>query len=218
MYNRRLCQAILSIWSWSLLQFTLVLTATKGRRDQSGVVEEKHYPDEPEPCCNPDVYGIIISIAMQDIPFLILRMLLIFKYSVLSYSNMFFTCKNSLVIALLLYRLVMVQFEKRQELKKKNIILMSESASGFRLITNSTSAPSLYSIGSTRKTYPREKQSAEADIAVNFVMRRHVSFDDSGRDKSKLMPMTSPINEGNMLTGNVITPFGIVMNDRTSVV
>jgi len=31
---------------------------------------------------------------MQDAPFLVLRMLLIFKYGVLSYTNMFFTCKN----------------------------------------------------------------------------------------------------------------------------
>ena len=32
---------------------------------------------------------------MQDAPFLVLRMLLIFKYGVLSYTNMFFTCKNA---------------------------------------------------------------------------------------------------------------------------
>jgi len=33
--NRDLCVMILSIWSWSLLQFTLVLTATKERKDRS---------------------------------------------------------------------------------------------------------------------------------------------------------------------------------------
>ena len=33
--NRDLCKLILSIWSWSLLQFTLVLTATKERKDTS---------------------------------------------------------------------------------------------------------------------------------------------------------------------------------------
>ena len=30
--NKALCIMVLSIWSWSLLQFTLVLTATKGRK------------------------------------------------------------------------------------------------------------------------------------------------------------------------------------------
>ena len=30
--NKVLCIMVLSIWSWSLLQFTFVLTATKGRK------------------------------------------------------------------------------------------------------------------------------------------------------------------------------------------
>lgn len=30
--NKALCIMVLSIWSWSLLQFTFVLTATKGRK------------------------------------------------------------------------------------------------------------------------------------------------------------------------------------------
>ena len=64
-------------------------------------------------CCSPDVYGIVVSIVMQDAPYLVLRLLLIFRYDVISYSNMFFTCKNTLVILLLLYRLVVVQVEKQ---------------------------------------------------------------------------------------------------------
>ena len=51
---------------------------------------------------------------MQDLPYLVLRLLLIFKYGVLSYTNMFFTCKNTLVITLLLYRLVVVQMERKK--------------------------------------------------------------------------------------------------------
>jgi hypothetical protein len=66
-------------------------------------------------CCTPDVYGIIISIMMQDAPFLVLRMLLIFKYGVLSYTNMFFTCKNTLVCMLLTYRLSVIQLERCNE-------------------------------------------------------------------------------------------------------
>ena len=87
---------------------------------------------EGDSCCTPDVLGIIMSIFMQDGPFLVLRMLLIFKYSVLpvvaspplaccisccgrfkysvfSYTNMFFTCKNTLVCMLLMYRLIVIQ-------------------------------------------------------------------------------------------------------------
>jgi len=73
----------------------------KERKDRSGVLNRKITqqsltPAKQQGCCTPDVYGIIISIMMQDAPFLVLRMLLIFKYSVLSYTNLFFTCKNAL--------------------------------------------------------------------------------------------------------------------------
>ena len=54
---------------------------------------------------------------MQDAPFLVFRLLLIFKYGVVSYSNTFYTCKNTLVYSLLLYRLVVVQVERLQRRK-----------------------------------------------------------------------------------------------------
>ncbi|XP_059145235.1 transmembrane protein 26-like [Physella acuta] len=111
--NELLCMVILGIWSLSLIQFSLVLTATRVRRDRSGLVPVSHLAGY-DGCCNPDVYGIIISICLQDLPFLVLRMLLIFKYNVLSYTNMFFTCKNTIVIVLLIYRLIVVQIERKK--------------------------------------------------------------------------------------------------------
>lgn len=45
---------------------------------------------------------------LQDLPFLCVRLMLIFNYHVVSYTNMFFTSKNTLVIVLLLYRLIVV--------------------------------------------------------------------------------------------------------------
>lgn len=115
-FNKVLCICILGLWSLSLIQFTLVLTAARARRDQSGLVS-RHYNVKKRKygCCAADVYGILISILLQDLPFLVLRILLIFKYNVLSYTNMFFTSKNTLVILLLLYRLVVVFLERRSE-------------------------------------------------------------------------------------------------------
>jgi Transmembrane protein 26 len=117
--DRILCMLILSLWSWSLMQFTLVLTATKERKDRTGLLPSRQKSKNPivptDSCCTPDVYGIIISIMMQDAPFLVLRMLLIFKYGVLSYTNMFFTCKNTLVCMLLTYRLSVIQLERCNE-------------------------------------------------------------------------------------------------------
>ncbi|XP_074655731.1 transmembrane protein 26-like [Tubulanus polymorphus] len=148
-YNRKLCTIILAIWSWSLLQFTMVLTATRARKDQSGLINRVG-DDKNKACCTPDVYGIVISIFMQDAPFLVLRLLLIFKYEVVSYTNMFFTSKNTLVIILLVYRLIVVQctlrkqYKKQQreargeidpkERKKKKNIRLKESSSRQKLI------------------------------------------------------------------------------------
>jgi hypothetical protein len=50
----------------------------------------------------------MISMMLQDAPFLILRLLLIFRYNVVSYTNIFFTAKNSLVLVLQVYRLLVL--------------------------------------------------------------------------------------------------------------
>ncbi|KAH9510390.1 Transmembrane protein 26 [Bulinus truncatus] len=119
-YNKLLCFVILGIWSMSLIQFCLVLTASRVRRDHTGLVPMNHQA-KVDGCCNSELYGIVISICLQDIPFLVLRMLLIFKYYVVSYTNMFFTCKNTIVIILLLYRLVVVQIERKRSAENEEM-------------------------------------------------------------------------------------------------
>ncbi len=53
-----------------------------------------------EICCSLDVWGILINIILQDAPFFVFRVLLIAYYELISYMNIFFTCKNTLVITL----------------------------------------------------------------------------------------------------------------------
>lgn len=56
---------------------------------------------------------------MQDGPFLAFRLILIIHYQIVSYMNIFFTCKNTLVILLQLYRLYVVQTESKSKWNKK---------------------------------------------------------------------------------------------------
>lgn len=56
---------------------------------------------------------------MQDGPFLAFRLILIIHYKIVSYMNIFFTCKNTLVILLQLYRLYVVQSAKKHNRKNK---------------------------------------------------------------------------------------------------
>lgn len=117
-YNRVLCIVILSIWSWSLLQFTLVLTANPNKSKKPKVrVKQGCCHTAKKVCCSVDVWSILINIILQDAPFFTFRLLLIVHYKIISYMNIFFTCKNTLVIILQFYRLIVVQHEKRKGLK-----------------------------------------------------------------------------------------------------
>uniref|UniRef100_A0A182YHH0 Uncharacterized protein n=1 Tax=Anopheles stephensi TaxID=30069 RepID=A0A182YHH0_ANOST len=112
----------LSIWSWSLLQFTIVLSATRARKPRGGGSQPRATgPDGADDtsccnvaCCNIDVWGIALNILLQDAPFLTFRLLIIVHYKIITYMNIFFTCKNTLVILLQLYRLYVVNSENRK--------------------------------------------------------------------------------------------------------
>jgi len=52
-----------------------------------------------------EVFQILVTIIMQDGPFLILRLYLIVQFNVTSEMHIFFTCKNAIVSILLVYRL-----------------------------------------------------------------------------------------------------------------
>lgn len=52
-----------------------------------------------------EVFQILVTLLMQDGPFLVLRLYLIVQYNVVSEMHIFFTCKNAIVSILLVYRL-----------------------------------------------------------------------------------------------------------------
>ncbi|XP_076180449.1 transmembrane protein 26 [Ptiloglossa arizonensis] len=112
----------LGIWAWSLMQFTVVLTATKSRKSRlsSGSAVKKRVHTETS-CCSIDVWGIALNMLLQDGPFLAFRLILIVHYRIVSYMNIFFTCKNTLVILLQLYRLYVVQTENKSKRKKRRL-------------------------------------------------------------------------------------------------
>ena len=130
-YNRVLCIIILSIWSWSLLQFTLVLTnKPKNNKVKLKVKKQGCGHTTRKVCCSVDVWSILINIILQDAPFFTFRLLLILHYKIISYMNIFFTCKNTLVIILQFYRLIVVQAEKHKDLRTSKGDATSKNAAG----------------------------------------------------------------------------------------
>ncbi|XP_077998823.1 transmembrane protein 26-like [Glandiceps talaboti] len=161
-YNKDLIYTTLTLWTWSLMQFTLVVTVTMARKTRLATSQapdpevqtkkllkllriprlnrkvdpmDPNLSREPEPgliipvrpedeeyedlspkcaCLENDVWGIVVTLLLQDGPFLLFRLILIIKYSVVTHMNIFFTIKNILIIILQVYRLVVLHIEKKE--------------------------------------------------------------------------------------------------------
>ncbi len=109
--NMMMVSWILGIWTWSLLQFTLGLTVTKARKPRVASSRDIE-PRMQIMCCETEVWGILATVVMQDGPFLALRLYVLIVYEALNQMMIFFTCKNSLVVLLQFYRLLVVFIEK----------------------------------------------------------------------------------------------------------
>nr|XP_012135766.1 PREDICTED: transmembrane protein 26 [Megachile rotundata] len=167
----------LGIWAWSLMQFTVVLTATKSRKSRlsSGSAVKKRVHTQTS-CCSIDVWGIALNMLLQDGPFLAFRLILIIHYHIVSYMNIFFTCKNTLVILLQLYRLYVVQTENRNKRKKKpemsNISIISRG--------------DIYKDMKSRKTSVerRRKRRRDNDVEANYSHSEETTEEEEQRDSS----------------------------------
>ncbi|XP_017768720.1 PREDICTED: transmembrane protein 26 isoform X2 [Nicrophorus vespilloides] len=164
----------LAIWSWSLMQFTVVLTATKARKSRLSATKTAS-KNATSCCCSIDVWGIALNITLQDAPFLVFRLLIITHFNIISYMNVFFTCKNTLVILLQLYRLYVVYSENHKPKKKKskdfeltNISIISKPA----LFDEDTYRKRDRSRRKPEKRYIEESESNESDSDAYSVERK----------------------------------------------
>lgn len=100
--RRRICSAI----------FKVVIGKYSVQTSSNGLIITPH--SSANCCCSIDAWGIFLNILLQDAPFLAFRLLIIIDYKIITYMNVFFACKNTLVIMLQLYRLVVVHAESRK--------------------------------------------------------------------------------------------------------
>ncbi|XP_070570880.1 transmembrane protein 26-like [Ptychodera flava] len=112
--NEILIIILMGVWSWSLLQFCFVLTATKVRKPRMASQMRTVSITSPTcHCCETEVWAIMLTLLMQDGPYLTTRMYLLVRYNIDSQMMVFFTCKNLLVVLLQLYRLIVLRVEKQ---------------------------------------------------------------------------------------------------------
>ena len=147
--------SVLTLWTWSLMQFPFVLSMQTKSENYSDDEEEesesernfKHKPrkgategEKSTPMrrierkiqwlLQTEGWGICLSLFLQDFPFLIVRLITAFKYKVLTESNYFFISKNALTLFLQMYRLYSLYQEhvetvKREKDRKRQFIMNS---------------------------------------------------------------------------------------------
>ncbi|KAM9855196.1 transmembrane protein 26 [Aulostomus maculatus] len=113
--NRAVVIIGLTLFSWALMQFPLVLTQTrppKGDPPQALLCCPAS-SSALVSCCSSDVWSLLLTVGLQDGPFLLYRLYLMVKEQVLNQLMIFFTCKNILIVLLELYRIFVVQCEQR---------------------------------------------------------------------------------------------------------
>lgn len=126
---------IIAVWCWSLLQIPLGLTAVKQRKPRvTGTIESSDSADGPSDedaskkpcfnlkaycccCCESEIWSMMVSIFMQDGPYLILRLYIMFSSGYIGETLIFFAAKNAIIVALLLYR---VFIKTAQMVRKKS--------------------------------------------------------------------------------------------------
>lgn len=130
---------ILAIWSVSLLQFTIVLTATKRQRarlsrELRGGRGLFHRLTGCQ-CCQSEIWSLLASVILQDGPFLCLRIYCLAGLGIFSQNLVFYTVKNALVVILQSYRLIVLilrctkpGFDDRPVPKAPSVTILSSTA------------------------------------------------------------------------------------------
>lgn len=125
---------ILIAWTMSLLQFPFVMTTSKARKMRVAITtsnsdeevkrlqymascEVKARPKWVQIAGDTDVWAIVLALFLQDIPFVLVRLYLMIEYKLMSYTMIFFTSKNLLVIMLQMYRMVVLVHERYHKAK-----------------------------------------------------------------------------------------------------
>lgn len=117
--NRTVVISGLALFSWALMQFPLVLTQRKPATDEPPRRSSAgasccclSAPASFTSCCSNEVWSLMLTVGLQDGPFLLYRLYLMIQKQVLNQLMIFFTCKNILVVLLDLYRIFVVQCEQ----------------------------------------------------------------------------------------------------------
>ncbi|XP_069804126.1 transmembrane protein 26-like [Dendropsophus ebraccatus] len=122
--NKSITVVGLCLFTWAVMQFTIVLTQTLSTSSVDTETDGRF--DSPSKakncilsvCCTSEVWSVMITVFMQDGPFLIYRLYLVTREGVFSDSMTFFICKNILAVIIQVYRVVVFLCKENRKIKK----------------------------------------------------------------------------------------------------
>ncbi|XP_075135742.1 transmembrane protein 26-like [Leptodactylus fuscus] len=122
--NQTITVVGLCLFSWAIMQFTLILTQTLSSSSEDPEVGERGHSSSGVKncvmtlCCTSEVWSVLITVLMQDGPFLVYRLYLVTREGVFNESMVFFICKNILSVIIQLYRVVVFVCNENRKRKK----------------------------------------------------------------------------------------------------
>ncbi|XP_066442070.1 transmembrane protein 26-like [Eleutherodactylus coqui] len=118
--NNTFLSIILGVWTWSMLQFPIDLGVQNIRCSEESPSKRSFYVKLCEHSA--DLWYIAIGLLIQDGPFLTVRIVILAWFNITKQTVVFFAVKNSLMVLLHLYRLVIIMrsiYAESQEAKEK---------------------------------------------------------------------------------------------------
>ncbi|XP_072018184.1 transmembrane protein 26-like [Amphiura filiformis] len=105
--NLSLIIVVLTIWTWSVSQFTMVQWSVAGSEPPRGDIEagsRTKKPSRANGCCESELWSLILTVLLQDGPFFTMRLYVMLKFQIINQLMLFFVIKNALVIGIQFYR------------------------------------------------------------------------------------------------------------------
>lgn len=127
--DKALTYVIMVVWTFSFMQFLFVLTSTKGPQEISVALHQPDGAASPSPSSTSssvrrqergmlsiifttEIWSLLFSVLTQDAPYAAVRIYALVHYELITYSIIYFICKNVLVVILVLYRLLVICIHK----------------------------------------------------------------------------------------------------------
>lgn len=177
----KLSMVTLAVWSVSLVQFPLVITTVKSQKarycwsssrlSELDTVSTYNFHMSPrkqktkscmEKFTDISVWGIMSTVLLQDAPFLALRIYLIFWEQVTGYTMFFFISKNSLIIMVQIYRLLVICCDSSVSLNGSStskVVTSNEIAEKFYLLQDGSNMGSDSTLRTPRKKFSSVRSS-----------------------------------------------------------